>query len=217
MSIQRKKLLQEMSKVLFYPEPSISETLNEISGLLSSYDSFCSARFESFRHQFEQWNETEREEIFTRTFDLSPVCTPYVGIHLFGEENYKRGELMSHLNESYHKVQYSSTGELPDHLGVLLPYAAQTSEEEFRSLVEFCLLGPIARMIQKLGDKNAYEVFLETIQAVLKKEAPGVSAAPLPVAQIPLSCASQSGGGCGSGSKQETRTKTVSQCQEVRV
>ena len=40
----------------------------------------------------------EREELYTATFDVTPACVPYVSIHLFGEENFKRGEFMAALH-----------------------------------------------------------------------------------------------------------------------
>ena len=35
------------------------------------------------------------EERYTRTFDISAVCAPYAGVHIFGEESFARGELMA--------------------------------------------------------------------------------------------------------------------------
>jgi hypothetical protein len=55
------------------------------------------------------------------TFDMQPVCYPYVGYQLFGE-SYKRGAFMAQLNEAYHAIGYSAGQELPDHLPVILRF-----------------------------------------------------------------------------------------------
>src|SRR5512138_1986014 len=40
-------------------------------------------------------------ELYTRTFDLTPVCAPYLSVHLFGESSFKRAQLMTGLREAY--------------------------------------------------------------------------------------------------------------------
>jgi nitrate reductase delta subunit len=66
-------------------------------------------------------------ELYTTTFDMQPVCYPYVGYHLFGE-SYKRGAFMAQLNEAYHAHGYSAGQELPDHLSVILRFLGLDAE-----------------------------------------------------------------------------------------
>jgi len=129
----------------------------------------------------------ERQELYTATFDVTPVCVPYVSIHLFGEENFKRGEFMAALHARYAEVGFTTNGELADHLAVLLRYAAQADEAERRELAEFCLLGPVRKMTAALAKDNPYRAVLEAVLA----EFPDVQQAPAPVEQM-----QQHGGGC---------------------
>lgn len=117
------------------------------------------------------------QELYTATFDVTPVCVPYVSIHLFGEENFKRGEFMAALNARYVETGFATNGELADHIAVLLRFAAQVDEVERRELAEFCLLGPLEKMIAALPEANPYRQVLEAVKA----EFAGVQAAPLPV------------------------------------
>jgi nitrate reductase delta subunit len=110
----------------------------------------------------------QREEVFTSTFDVTPSCVPYVSIHLFGEENFKRGAFMAGLQARYQQTGFITGGELPDHLAVLLRFAARTDEAERRDLVRFCLLGPVARMRDALGEANPYRFLLEAVLDTLR-------------------------------------------------
>jgi nitrate reductase delta subunit len=135
----------------------------------------------------------EREELYTATFDLCPACVPYVSIHLFGEENYRRGRFMAALLERYAQEGFATGGELPDHLAVLLRFAAQTHAAEQRELTQFCLLGPLRRMQESLAEEHPYRALLELVEEVLKETHPGVAPAPCPMAGV----GEGSAGGCG--------------------
>jgi len=141
----------------------------------------------------------EREELYTATFDVTPSCVLYVSIHLFGEENFKRGEFMAGLQARYQQVGFATQGELPDHLSVLLRFTAQTDEAERRELIQFCLLGPLAKMIAALSEANPYRALLEAVRDTLQAEHPGMQPAPSPLEQMRqhgVSCATVSTG-CG--------------------
>jgi len=122
----------------------------------------------------------EREELYTATFDVTPACVPYVSIHLFGEENFKRGEFMAGLHARYAQAGFDCNGELPDHVAVLLRFAAEADETERRELTEFCLLGPLGKMIVALAAENPYRPLLEAVREVLQAAYPGVKPAPSP-------------------------------------
>jgi nitrate reductase delta subunit len=133
----------------------------------------------------------DREELYTATFDVTPACVAYVSIHLFGEENFKRGEFMARLHERYSQAGFSTSGELPDHLSVLLRFVAATHESERQELTEFCLLGPLGKMIAALTRENPYRALLATVREVLQAAYPDVKPALSPLEQM-----QQHGAGC---------------------
>jgi nitrate reductase delta subunit len=144
-------------------------------------------------------SQDEREELYTATFDVTPACVPYVSIHLFGEENFKRGEFMAALSARYAAAGFETRGELPDHLSVLLRFLAQTGEAERRELVQFCLLGPLGKMIAALSDENPYRALLEAVREVLTAAYPELQPAVSPLEQMQshgAACATVASG-CG--------------------
>ena len=175
--------LQTLARLLEYPagrgDIPVAPVHNDVGDrnvAAPSYDRFACA--------FSALSQDEREELYTATFDVTPACVPYVSIHLFGEENFKRGEFMAALNARYVAAGFDTRGELPDHIAVLLRFLAETDEVERRELVEFCLLGPLAKMIAALMGENPYRGLLEAAHEILRAAYPELKPAPSPLEQM---------------------------------
>ncbi len=125
---------------------------------------------EQFAHAMSDRTRAEREELHAATFDLSRQCVPYVSIHLFGEENFKRGAFMAALNARYVAIGFSAGGELPDHLAVLLRFLGEAADEaERHELVLHALFGPVERMMASLPPTNPYHHLVGAIQETLRE------------------------------------------------
>ena len=160
-----------------------------------------------FQAEMQTLNQNQREELYTATFDVAPACVPYLSIHLFGEENFQRGEFMAGLQARYAQTGFNARGELPDHLAVVLRFAAQTDDRERRELVEFCLLGPVEKMIEALNEANPYRSLLEAVRGTLLDTCPDVRPAISPLEQMRqhgMGCdALNAGCGCGASRIQD--------------
>jgi nitrate reductase molybdenum cofactor assembly chaperone NarJ/NarW len=70
------------------------------------------------------------QEEYVATFDFNPATAPYLGHHLFGD-NQKKGGYMIRLKQEYARHGFTpSTNELPDHLPVVLGFLAHLTREE---------------------------------------------------------------------------------------
>jgi nitrate reductase delta subunit len=167
-----------LGRLLAYPGADFDEILAQAQETLDSLPLLA------FRSALAALTPDEREELYTDTFDVTPRCVPYVSIHLFGEENFKRGEFMAALQSQYEQAGFDSGGELPDHLAVLLRYAATLAEPARRELVEFCLLGPLAKISQALPDDHPYRFVLEAVDETLREHYPGIEAPLSPLEQM---------------------------------
>ncbi|HLJ75287.1 MAG TPA: molecular chaperone TorD family protein [Thermoanaerobaculia bacterium] len=91
-----------------------------------------------------------QQATYTATFDLAPSCSPYLGIHLFGEENRDRARLMVGLKLAYKRLgidsRIDSNGELPDHVAEVLAFAEVDEAEEREELRRFVLLPALTKM-----------------------------------------------------------------------
>lgn len=70
------------------------------------------------------------QEEYVATFDFNPATAPYLGHHLFGD-NQKKGGYMIRLKQEFIRYGYSPAGnELPDHVSVLLGFLAHLARQE---------------------------------------------------------------------------------------
>jgi len=108
------------------------------------------------------------QELFTTTFDMQPVCYPYVGFHLYGE-SYKRGAFMAQLNEAYHGIGYSAEQELPDNLAVILRFIGFDSENRYSEFSQALLSDGVLPSLEKMlkvfgeGSENPYFAILSAL------------------------------------------------------
>jgi len=106
------------------------------------------------------------EEAHVRTFLVAPASAPYIGVHLFGEESFKRAHLMAQLVERFRALGFDPGNELPDHVGVLLRFAGHLDADELADLVRWCLAMPVTAMHKALADtRNPYRHLLAALQA----------------------------------------------------
>jgi len=85
------------------------------------------------------------EELYLRTYDVQAITTLDVGYVLFGDD-YKRGELLSHLNREHQRAGNDCGSELADHLpNVLRLVAALPVDDEIATELVMHILGPALR------------------------------------------------------------------------
>lgn len=94
------------------------------------------------------------EELYTRTFDLDPVCAPELGWHLFGEQ-YERGLFLVKLKQLRRRVGLDDGTELPDHLAGVLELLDRLPPAEAADLAWACVLPALEKMRQGLGGKDS--------------------------------------------------------------
>lgn len=102
------------------------------------------------------------EELYTATFDLSPVVVPYVG-HLAYGDSYERGTFMADLKGAMRSADVDPGSELPDHLDPILRYLA-TTDEPIDSLQPI-LVPAITKMEKGLKKANSKNPYLHVLTA----------------------------------------------------
>ena len=156
---------KKLADLLEYPD-------DDWASMMESYASADSAdAFTKFRTGAEQLSLSDLQELYTRTFDLNPVCALEVGYHLFGE-NYKRGEFLAHLRETETPFDLGQDHQLPDYLPVLLRLLTKLEDDDLRaSLMSECLLPALSKMLKAFGDgENPYRHLIELTRAALRLE-----------------------------------------------
>ncbi len=161
-------LYAQLGNCLEYPAERTREICLTTAGQIELFSGQASSYLKTFlvkmkRMELEMW-----QEFYLQTFDLMPKCSLYLSVHLFGEESYKRAELMAGLKNSYERHQAFEMTELPDHLAVVLKQNALLDEEEWSDLVSMCILQALPKMVSQLEEgNNPYALILKTIQEFL--------------------------------------------------
>ncbi len=110
----------------------------------------------------------EAQELYTRTFDLSPLCSLEVGWQLYGED-YARGSFLVYARTQLVEHGVPERGELPDHLAHLLPLMPRMPAAKADELREAAALPAIRKMLKAFeGNPNPYGLLLRAIATLLQ-------------------------------------------------
>lgn len=165
--------LLHLSTLLDYPDANFLKALAQVKEEVSLRYPDTAPALRSFESLCAKFSPCKLEEIFTRTFDLAAICSPYITGYIYGNESYDRGTLMAQLSEKLEEYGIEREGELPDHLKLLLRLGAYSNEEELKELCTFCLLEPVKAMKGSLPDTNPYFHLIGAIQILVERGASG--------------------------------------------
>ena len=94
------------------------------------------------------------QELHTRTFDVQSLTTLDIGYVLFGDD-YKRGALLSNLNQEHGRAENDCRGELADHLPNLLRLIPKLKDQDLlEELVREILVPALMLMIREFDPER---------------------------------------------------------------
>ena len=181
-----KSIYENLADLLDYPVADWQSRSDECKELLAAESESFVSQFSLFAGETERISLSDLQELYTRTFDLSPVCALDIGYHLFGE-NYKRGVFLANLRETEAPFELGQEHQLPDYLPVLLRLLTKLADEDLRSaLIVDCMIPALEKMLKTLGEgENPYRYLIAAANAVLKSEA-GAHPATIQRAHLPI-------------------------------
>jgi nitrate reductase molybdenum cofactor assembly chaperone NarJ/NarW len=151
-----REALRSLAPLFVWPGLACDDEVGRARDLLRA-DAEAARDLGSFTEEICRLELADREILYTSTFDLAPSCSPYLGVHLFEEDNLARGRLMIGLRSSYVAGGIDPGLELPDHIALVLAFATRFSREEWPDLVRLILLPALDRMESALaGTTNPY-------------------------------------------------------------
>lgn len=157
--------LAKLAPLLEYPFGNFPELLQEALSAVPDAKQSLS----EFKSKVGSLQQEELEELYSRTFDLAPICVPYISSYIYGDENFERGKFMTALSERYSESGFEIMGELPDHASVILKFAPQMAADELAEMIEFCLLNGVEKMMDSLKEAdNPYFYLLKSVKDVIE-------------------------------------------------
>jgi nitrate reductase delta subunit len=157
--------------LLTYPE---SDYPQRIEASLEVAPEDCREQLQQFAAQMRGLRTDQLQELFTRTFDLNPMCSLELGWHLFGE-NYERGLLLVRVREELRRHGLAESTELPDHLTHVLRLVERMEHETAADFVAACVLPALDKMLEAVrGRKNTFENVLLAVRSLLRRKFPEI-------------------------------------------
>ena len=157
-----------LARLLSYPAADYPHAVRACQQLLREHDPERAASFDRFASYVQAAPLAEMEELFTRTFDLNPVCCLEVGWQLYGED-YHRGRFMVSMRQQLRAHSVPESIELPDHLANLLPLVGRMQPAEAGPLCAASILPALEKMQAGLkGHDNPYEEVLLAVRRLIE-------------------------------------------------
>ena len=157
----------QLAEVLTYPVEGYVTRFDRCLETLEGIDLTLGDMLTPLAKYISNSSETEREELFTRTFDINPQCTLELGWQLYGED-YNRGAFLVRMRELMREKGVEEGTELPDHLMHVLPVLGRMEQEEASEFSLRFVLPAVNKMLEGFGDhENPYRSALETVRGLL--------------------------------------------------
>ncbi len=158
-----------LADLFVYPQAEYPERVKEVSSKLeSSYPEACEL-LSHFIKFLPEHDLRMLQEIYTRSFDVQAITTLDIGYVLFGDD-YKRGQLLSHLNREHLQHHVDCGQELADHLPNILKLVAKLEEGDLLvDMIDEILAPALHQMIMEFNDNRvnqkyqAYEKHYKTL------------------------------------------------------
>ena len=140
---------------------------------------------------FAELGRDQLEELYTRTFDINPVCSLETGWHLFGED-YNRGAFLVRMRSLLREHGIEEGAELPDHLESALRVLRVMDRDEASQLARSFILPALMKMRTPFADgDNPYGAVLAEAESFLRETYGEPIEWTPPTANTPYEC-----GGC---------------------
>src|SRR3990167_3171137 len=133
--VLNRQLCVQLGNSLEYPDHRTWDTLVAAASQIGSISGEASKHLEDFLAKMKRMGREMWQEYYVQTFDLMPKCSLYISVHLFGEESFKRSELMAGLKGVYERHGALQMSELPDHLAVVLKRNFLLNDEEWSEFI----------------------------------------------------------------------------------
>lgn len=121
------KLFAELFK---YPSGEFVAKVAECQAKLDKDYPDAAVQLQVFSDYMNQSDDDLREELYTKTFDVQPICYLDLGYVIFGED-YKRGAFLLHMQNEQKQLENDCGTDLSDNICNVLTLIAKHKDEKF--------------------------------------------------------------------------------------
>jgi nitrate reductase delta subunit len=169
MKTQIQPIYRLFAALFTYPSPNLPAEISECQDRLTTDYPEAAELINQFQTFVDSTSIAHLEEIYTSTFDVNPVCYPYPGFHLFGE-NFNRADFLVKLKQKYQEHGFTAPeNELADHLSVMLQFLSTLEPDAVlaRELIEDCLVPALEKMNEGFKTDSPYATVVRSLLSFL--------------------------------------------------
>ena len=162
-----------LAELFRYPDKDANDKVKECQSMLDARYPEAGEILKKFTEYFLAMDEDKKEELFTKTFDVQPICYLDLGYLIFGED-YKRGTFLLHMKEEQRKIGRDCSPELPDHLYHVLHLMTLHPDAKFVDELAAKIVIPGVEMLIKEFNSARVELKIQVLKklhnAVIQEE-----------------------------------------------
>jgi nitrate reductase delta subunit len=163
-------IYEQLARLFEYPGEAYRARAEACLEMMRSEQAEAAESLAEFYAGIRDLSTDDLQELFTRTFDLNPMCTLEVGWQLYGED-YQRGEFLVKMRGQLRGHELQESSELPDHLTHALALLARLEPDEAADFAGEFLLPALDKM--RAGwreNRNAFAALLDAAFLRLKSQ-----------------------------------------------
>lgn len=119
-----------LSELFRYPDAEYLNKINACQALMERDYPEAALQLNVFTKYMNNATEDQREEIYTKTFDVQPICYLDLGYVIFGED-YKRGAFLLHMQGEQQRINNDCGSDLPDNICNVFTLLSKSDDEAF--------------------------------------------------------------------------------------
>lgn len=148
------EIYRQFSAPFRYPGLGLIEELSNFKAQLELSHPRALPELEKYVNHMLVLDQTQREEIFLKTFEIQAICHLEIGYVLFGED-YKRGLFLASMKDEHRRRGHDCGLELPDHLSNVLDLLSCLDDEELvKDIAELALIPAVRSMLSAFDEKR---------------------------------------------------------------
>lgn len=162
-----------LANLFRYPEDDFIFQLKENQDFLNEFYPTAGKELQPFSDFINKCPHDERKELFTKTFDVQPICYLDLGYVMFGED-YKRGAFLLNMQIEQQKINNDCGTDLPDNTCNVLDLMTLSKDDLFvEDLVWRVFIPCVKKMIAEF-DSARIDMKIKILQkmhrAIIQKE-----------------------------------------------
>lgn len=165
-AIANTETFTRLSKLIEYPTVELQQELVSGRECLSLTALDAAEAVTQFTAYAKETTLADMQELYTRIFEINPVCALEVGWQLFGER-YERGTFIVKIRQTLRGLGLTESSELPDHLTHILQILDHLPAEEAGAFAGLFVVPAMEKMIAGFKDKHG--VYYDLLNGILRE------------------------------------------------